>query len=113
MNSGKYVFAQIMALISATSFQTIVNRHNGDYKVRGFSCWKQLLCMAFGQSTHRESITDTLVCLKANAGKMYHMGIGEVVSVSTLTRANANRSYRIYETTCCAIDSGSKGIVCR
>ena len=97
MNSGKYVFAQIMALISATSFQTIVNRHNGDYKVRGFSCWKQLLCMAFGQLTHRESITDTLVCLKANAGKMYHMGIGEVVSVSTLTRANANRSYLIYE----------------
>jgi len=53
--------------------------------------------MAFGQLTHRESITDTLICLKANAGKMYHLGIGEVVSVSTLTRANANRPYIIYE----------------
>lgn len=97
MNSGKYVFAQIMALVSSTSFQTLVNRHNGDYKNRGFTCWKQFLCMAFGQLTHRESITDTLICLKANAGKMYHLGIGEVAAVSTLTRANEGRSCLIYE----------------
>jgi len=97
MNSGKYVFAQLMAMVSSTSFQTIVNRHKGDYKNRGFTCWKQFLCMAFGQLTHRESISDTLICLKANAGKMYHLGIGEVVAVSTLTRANESRSYRIYE----------------
>ncbi len=61
MNSGKYVFSQITALVSSTSFQTIVNRHSGDYKVREFSCWKQFLCMAFGQLTHRESINFRLV----------------------------------------------------
>lgn len=97
MNSGKYVFSQIIGLISSTSFQTIVNRHFGDYKVREFSCWKQFLCMAFGQLTHRESISDTVLCLKANAHKMYHLGIGEVVAVSTITRANENRSFQIYE----------------
>jgi hypothetical protein len=97
MNSGKYVFAQIMGLVSSTSFQTIVNRHYGDYKVKEFTCWKQFLCMAFGQLTHRESISDTLLCLKANAGKMYHLGIGEVVAVSTITRANESRSFQIYE----------------
>jgi hypothetical protein len=53
--------------------------------------------MAFGQLTHRERLSDTLICLKANAGKMYHMGIGEVVAKSTLSKANENRSYRIYE----------------
>ena len=97
MNSGKYVFSQIIGLISSTSFQTIVNRHFGDYKVREFSCWKQFLCMAFGQLTHRESISDTVLCLKANANKMYHLGIGEVVAVSTITRANESRSFQIYE----------------
>lgn len=97
MNTGKYVFSQIIGLISSTSFQTIVNRHSGDYKVKEFSCWKQFLCMAFGQLTHRESISDTLLCLKANANKMYHLGIGEVVAVSTLTRANEHRSFQIYE----------------
>lgn len=97
MNSGKYVFSQIMGLVSSTSFQTIVNRHSGDYKVKGFSCWKQYLCMAFGQLTHRESMSDTMLCLKANANKMYHLGIGEVVALSTITRANENRSFQIYE----------------
>lgn len=97
MNQGRYIFSQIMGLVSSTSFQTIVNKHSGDYKVRDFSCWKQYLCMAFGQLTHRESISDTILCLKANASKMYHIGIGNVVSVSTITRANESRSAVIYE----------------
>ena len=97
MNGGRYIFTQIMSLISQTSFATLVNRYGGDYRTRDFSCWKQFLCMSFGQLTHRESIRDTLICLKANADKLYHMGIGNVVSVSTLTRANENRSSQIYE----------------
>jgi transposase len=53
--------------------------------------------MAFGQLTHRESISDTMLCLRANSAKMYHIGIGEVVAVSTITRANENRSFKISE----------------
>lgn len=97
MFEGSYVFSQIMSLVSHKQFQTLVKRHNGEYKVKDFGCWKQFLCMAFGQLTHRESLSDTLMCLKANAGKIYHLGIGEVVAKSTLTKANENRSYRIYE----------------
>lgn len=97
MNESKYVFSQIMDLVSSTSFQTFVTRHNGDYKVKDFSCWKQFLCMSFGQLTHRESLSDALMCLKANSNKLYHLGIGELVANSTVTRANENRSFRIYE----------------
>lgn len=97
MNQGKYIFSQIIGLLSYKKFQTIVNRHSGDYKVRDFNCWKQFLCMAFGQLTHRESISDTMLCLRANSAKMYHIGIGEVVAVSTITRANENRSFKISE----------------
>lgn len=97
MYSGKYVFSQIMSLISSTSFQTLVDKHYGDYKVKDFSCWKQFLCMAFGQLTHRESISDTVMCLQANTTKLYHLGIGKAISKSTLTRANENRSYLIYQ----------------
>ena len=96
MNQGKYVFSQIMGLVSHKQFQTLVKRHKGEYKVKGFSCWKQFLCMAFGQLTHRESLSDTILCLKANADKMYHLGIGDVVAKSTLSVANENRSYFIY-----------------
>jgi len=97
MNQDKHVFSQLMVLISHKKFQILVNRHSGDYKVRAFSCCKQYLCMTFGQLTHRESLTDTMMCLKSNTNKMYHLGIGEVVSLSTVTRANESRSYFIYE----------------
>src|SRR6266571_2586879 len=94
---SKYVFSKITELVSSTSFQTLVTRHKGEYKVKDFSCWKQFLCMAFGQLTHRESLNDTILCLKANADKTYHLGIGDVVAKSTLSTANENRSYLIYE----------------
>lgn len=97
MNKDRYIFSQLTGLISHKKFQTLVNRHSGDYKVRELTCWKQYLCMAFGQLTHRESLTDTMMCLKSNANKMYHLGIGEVVSLSTISRANEGRSYLIYE----------------
>ena len=96
MNQGKYIFSQIMGLISHKQFQTLVQRYNGDHKVKGFTCWKQFLCMAFGQLTHRESLSDTVLCLKANEDKMYHLGIGKVVAKSTLSVANENRSCLIY-----------------
>ena len=96
MNHGKYVFSQIISLISHKQFQTLVRRYKGEYKVKEFSCWKQFLCMAFGQLTHRESLSDTTLCLKANADKMYHLGIGNVVAKSTLSVANEDRPYLIY-----------------
>ena len=97
MNQGKYVFSQLTELLSQTSFQTCVTRYNGNYKTKHFSCWKQFLCMVFGQLTHRESLTDTMICLSANADKLYHVGIGSAVEKSTLSKANENRDWRIFQ----------------
>ena len=97
MNIGKYVFSQLMSFIDYNDFLLCVNRYQGDRKVKDFSCWKQFLCMAFGQLTHRESLSDTTICLLANANKLYHAGIGKAFSKSTLSKANENRDWRIYE----------------
>lgn len=52
--------------------------------------------MAFGQLTHRESLSDTITCLAANKEKLYHSGIGRSIAKSTLSKANENRNWRIY-----------------
>lgn len=96
MNQGKYVFSQIMELVSHKVFYACVDRYRGDFKSKHFSCWKQFLCMAFGQLTHRESLSDTILCLQANAGKLYHLGIGQAIVKSTLSKANENRDARIF-----------------
>ena len=97
MNHGKYVFAQLFEFVSHNDFLKCVKKYDGDYKTKHFSCWKQFLCMAFGQLTHRESLTDTILCLNANKTKLYHLGIGQAISKSTLSKANENRNWRIYQ----------------
>lgn len=96
MNQGKYVFSQLMGVISHNDFNDCVSKYDGDYKVKEFSCWKQFLCMAFGQLTHRESLSDTILCLTSLESKLYHLGIGKSISKSTLSKANENRNWRIY-----------------
>ena len=96
MNKGKYVFAQLNSFVKRYEFDKCVISYQGDYKVKEFSCWCQFLCMMFGQLTHRESIRDITTCLKAHQNKIYHLGIKQAISHTTLTRANENRDWRIY-----------------
>jgi len=53
--------------------------------------------MAFGQLTHRESLSDTALCLKLQKDKLYHLGIGQPFHKSTISRANENRDCRIFQ----------------
>ena len=96
MNQGKMVFSQLMEFASDDIFKWCVERYNGNYKMKEFSCWKQFLCMSFGQLTHRESLSDTALCLKLHRGKLYHLGIGKPFNKSTIARANGSRDWRIF-----------------
>ncbi len=96
MNHGKTIFSQLMDFISAYEFRQCVQRYNGNYKVKSFSCWDQFLCMAFAQLTYRESLRDIQDCLRASQAKLYHLGIRGQVSRNTLAHANQVRDWRIY-----------------
>src|SRR5262249_7942369 len=96
MNLGRLVFAQITQHLPLTTFRRCVARYRGGHKVKNFSCLDQYLCMAFAQLTYRESLRDIEACLRAQAGKLYHMGIKSRVSRSTLADANESRDWRIY-----------------
>ena len=96
MNQGKTIFSQVMDFLPLKKFRQCVNRHKGNYRVRSFTCYDQLLCMAFAQLTYRESLRDIECCLRALREKLYHMGIRGKVSRSTLADANENRDWRIY-----------------
>ncbi len=96
MNLGKLVFAQITQHLPLTTFRRCVARYGGEHKVKTFSCLEHYLCMAFAQLTYRESLRDIEACLRAQAGKLYHMGIKSRVSRSTLADANEVRDWRLY-----------------
>ena len=96
MNLGTLVFAQITQHLPLTTYRRCVARYGGEHKVKTFSCLDQYLSMAFTQLTYRESLRDIEACLRAQAGKLYHMGIKSRVSRSTLADANEVRDWSIY-----------------
>lgn len=85
-----------MSYIPQHSFSSIVNKYQGNYRVRTFTCWEQFLVMAFAQLTYRESLRDIEICLRAMRNKLYHVGIRSNISRSTLADANEKRDCRIY-----------------
>jgi len=96
MFEGKLVFAQVMDHLPMHTFRRIVARFDGDHLVRSFSCQDQLRAMAFAQLTWRDSLRDTVICLDAQAPKLYHMGFRSPVARSTLADANEVRDWRLY-----------------
>jgi IS4 transposase len=95
VHTGRLIFAQLMDFLPLAAFRRCVARYQGDYKVRGFSCLDQFLCLAFAQLTYRESLRDIETCLRAMQPKLYHMGIRGRVARSTLADANETRDWRI------------------
>jgi transposase len=96
MHSGNLVFAQLMEFAPWHTFRRLVSKYQGDFNVRTFRCLDQFLSMAFAQLTYRESLRDIEACLRAQASKLYHMGLRGTVSRSALADANESRDWRIY-----------------
>jgi hypothetical protein len=96
MYSGPLVFTQVMDFMPLKTFQRCVERYQGNFSVKHFSCLDQFRIMAFAQLTYRESLRDIEACLRAQNNKLYHMGIRSKVSRSTLAEANEMRDWHIY-----------------
>ena len=96
MNTGRTVFAQLIAHLPHKEFQKCVARYRGDHYLKTFSCWEQYLAMAFAQLTYREGLRDIEACLGSMGSKLYHMGFRGKVARSTLADTNEGRDWRIY-----------------
>ena len=79
-----------------TTFDRCVQRYRGNRKVRSFRCSQQFRAMAIAQLTHRTSLREIEICLRAHAVKLYHLGFPNGISKSTLAKANEKRNWHIY-----------------
>ncbi|MCQ2344060.1 MAG: DUF4372 domain-containing protein [Paludibacteraceae bacterium] len=94
---GKFVFAQLCGLLPKAKFDWLVKKYQGNKWVKSFKCWNHLLVMVFAQLTKRESLRDLIAVLDAHQEKLRHMGFGDNVSRSNLSKANEIRDARIFE----------------
>ncbi len=97
MNTGKFIFAQMVEFLPQRVFDNFVSKYQGNKYVKHFSCWNQLLVMMFGQLTGRDSLRDLIVAVEAHSQKCYHLGFGKSVTRSNLSKANEKRDSKIFE----------------
>ena len=97
MNTGKYIFAQLIEFLPQRIFDRIVMKYEGNKYVKHFTCWNQLLVMMFGQLSNRDSLRDLTSIISAHSNKAYHLGFGKNVTRSNLAKVNERREPRIFE----------------
>src|SRR5579862_6171966 len=97
MRTEKPIFCQVMDWIHGEQFRRCVNRYQGNYRIRNFSCWDQFLAMSFAQITYRDSLADIEVCLRSRHDQLYRLGFRSTIAHSTLADANSSRDWRIYQ----------------
>lgn len=96
MNEGRTVFAQLLDYLPKYEFDKCVTRYHGNFRVRKLPAYEHFLVLAFAQLTWRESLRDIETCLASFGPKLYHAGIRQPTSRSTLADANENRDWRIF-----------------
>jgi len=90
------VFNQIVRHLPRSRFEKFVREHNGDYRIRGFTCWKLFLCHIFAQLSGTDSLRDLETTFRSRPRGLYHLGL-DGFSRSTMADANETRDASIYE----------------
>ena len=97
MNKARTVFAQLLGVVPFNHFEHLADKHKANRWTRDFTAWSHFICMAYAQFTRREGLRDLVVCLNSHSTKLYHAGLSQRVSRSTLADANERRDSQLFE----------------
>ena len=90
------MFSQILKLVPRHEFESLARAHHQGRKLRKMTRWSQFVSLGLAQLAGRTSLRDVVSNLKAQAGKLYHLGCGEV-NRSSLARVNEQQPHSLYE----------------
>ena len=90
-------FSQLLTIFSRADFERLVREHRAERGAKGFDCWTQFVAMLFCQLGRAHSLREICGGLASVEGKLNHLGVGEAPARSTLSYANAHRSWELFE----------------
>jgi Domain of unknown function (DUF4372) len=97
VNLGQSVFAQLLQFVPSRHFDYLVGQYVANYRSHTCSSWSQFVCMAYAQLTHRLGLRDVAACINSQHSKLYHCGLHQPISRSTLADANERRDWQLFE----------------
>jgi putative transposase len=99
MNKHNTILGQLLALVSRSRFEKLVQEHKCEYKSKGLRSWTQFVAMLFGQVSGQHGLRSIETGMNSQRNSFYHLGIEQKAEVkrSTLSYANNNRSSALYK----------------
>ena len=91
------VFAQLLQQLPLSHFEHLIDVHRATHGARGFTAHAHLVCLLYAQLTRRDGLRDLVACLNAQQGKLYHLGLRQRISRSTLADACERRASGLFE----------------
>ena len=97
MQEYNTIIGNLFNSIDRRVFKKIVEKHNGEYYSKSFTCWEQFVCVFLGQILKNcQSLRDIEDFLLSNQNQWYHLGIRHPIARSTLSYANNTKPWEIY-----------------
>ena len=97
MNSGRHFLSQIVNFVHWEKLKRLARRYEPNQKIKHFGFRQQFICMVFAQLTWREGLRDIETCFNARPECLYHLGFEKPIAPSTLTEANEQRDWLIWQ----------------
>lgn len=97
MNKYNPILKQFLVLISRSDFEKLVNETDAEKGAKGFTSWNHLLSMVVAQISGQTSLRSIEATMASVSNCFYHMGIKDGAKRSTLSYANNNRPYQLFE----------------
>lgn len=98
MKNNRYIFSQLTDFIPRYELDKRIHKYNGNKHMRQLSCRDQFFALMFGQLTGLRGLRAIVLCLNVHKNQLYHLGFRtKGFTLSTLSRANQFRDYRIYQ----------------
>jgi hypothetical protein len=91
------LFSQLIALIDRKKFYELVHRHKAERFAKKFASWDHFIAMLFCQVAQAKSLREICGGLACCIGKLRHLGMKKAPNKSTLSYANSQRPWEMYQ----------------
>lgn len=110
MSHYNTIMHQVLNLVPRHVFAKLAAGLDADRYVKTFTTWNQFSTLLYAQAGGKQSLRDIETSLNAQNGKLYHLGLPAGVKRSTLSDANKNRPYALFENLFYALVANCKDV---
>ena len=110
MENSITILSQLLSFLPKKAFNRLVGQHAADRYVKKLTSWNQFVLLLYAQASCKDSLREIETGINTHENSFYHLGIKSAAR-SSLSYANNNRDYEIFEKLFYLLFKQFKGVV--